>query len=223
MRRVSKFTTLALSDSEAEVKECANLFHVEDERADILRSLVVFLHATFDELVRSQSLQRPKSWTFNSASDLNKISGPWKTDPNQFRDLYPPLTQLTRRRCLIVHHADLKKPKFEVLQSWTIADHWSLIMWQLTVLASYFRLLKALGVSNVVEDSFSQKITAAMAKHTRFGRALLAFPGLPPEQRSGGLKNIHSILIDVLDVLDSSKLEAEIIAKMRASSSNLNL
>src|SRR4051812_35148605 len=48
-------------------------FRSEGVRADILRSIVVFLHATFEAILRSCVSSPSKRLSVYSASDLNKV------------------------------------------------------------------------------------------------------------------------------------------------------
>src|SRR2546430_2551011 len=79
----------------------------EGARADILRAIVVFLHSTFEDLLRSRSYPKKKNFTFYSATDIKKILQKCRLNPPPFNPLSPPLTQMAKRRTRIVHYADL--------------------------------------------------------------------------------------------------------------------
>jgi hypothetical protein len=67
-------------------------------RADIFRSIVVFLHATFEDAVRSQiPREKPNNpWNFSAKADLDKALKRAEIDASPFKNLYPPLMQLAK-------------------------------------------------------------------------------------------------------------------------------
>ena len=117
-------------------------------RADILRSIVVFLHATFEVVLRSHIPKPSRSLSFYSRADFDKALKFSGIGPMPFRSLYPPLTQMAKRRKRIVHEADLLRGE---LDEWSIADDWRLIMWLLAVLAFYYQLRISHRAANTVE------------------------------------------------------------------------
>jgi hypothetical protein len=78
----------------------------EGVRADLLRAVVVFLHASIEDFVRSHLRKPNKNISFTSNSDIMRALNRIKVQPALFTDLFPPLTQLTKRRHQIVHRAD---------------------------------------------------------------------------------------------------------------------
>src|ERR1035441_1198684 len=107
------------------------VFQSEGVRGDILRSIVVFLHATFEELIRSHSPRAKERFCFYLGSDLDKVLLRSGFDPQRFKSLYPPLTAMAKRRNEIVHHADLPNAADDGSIVWGAADDWQLIMWLL--------------------------------------------------------------------------------------------
>lgn len=103
-------------------------------RADILRAIVVFLHATFEVALRSHIPKPSRSLSFYSRTDLDKVLKFSGIDATPFRFLYPPLTRMANRRKRIMHEADLLRGEPE---EWSIADDWHLIMWLMVVHAFY--------------------------------------------------------------------------------------
>src|SRR5437867_1485023 len=85
------------------------LWRSEGQRADILRAIVVFLHATFEDVLRSRSGPKGKKLNFYSGADLDRFLQQWRLDPTPFKSLYKTLTQMAKRRNRIVHAADLSK------------------------------------------------------------------------------------------------------------------
>lgn len=167
-------------------------------RADILRSIVVFLHATFEVALRSHNLRHSHSWSFSARADLDKALKYSGIDATPFRFLYPPLSQMAKRRHRIVHEADLLHDE---PHEWSIADDWQLTMWLLAVPAFYYQLRISLCAANTVERAMYEKLRAAMATHVAFGKQLLAFPAVPPELRLQALQKIGVTLDTIVSTL----------------------
>ena len=201
MRRISGLVKLVLS-GEIEVLKPIGFAEYEGASADILRFSVVFLHATFEMLVRSLTQQPDKKWCFYSGTDIEKALRRSDIDPKPFKSLYRPLTQLAKRRKRIVHHADLSKPTDKVVEKWTIVDYWQLCMWNLAVLAFYFRLLVVTNEANEVESRMHVQVGKAMTTHVEFGKQLLAFPETPAELRIEALQKLGDTLKNMIDLLD---------------------
>jgi hypothetical protein len=132
MGRISGLVQLLISNDALKLK--AAFEPSTGPRADILRAVVVFLHATFEVALRSYIRRPTRSLSFYSRSDLDKALRLSGIDPAPFRPFYPPLTQMAKRRKRIVHEADLAHDK---PQEWSIVDDRQLIMWLLAVPAFY--------------------------------------------------------------------------------------
>ena len=192
MGRIGGLARLLFSDIE-QLKP-TSFAQYEGVSADILRFTVVFLHATFETLVRSLTHQPDKKWSFYSGADIDKALGRSGIDPKPFKSLYPPLTQLAKRRKRIVHDADLSKPTDTVIEKWNIADYWQLCMWNLAVLAFYYRLLISTNAASEVDTKMHEQLGEAMTAHVDFGKQLLAFAKTPPELRIEALQKMHDML-----------------------------
>jgi hypothetical protein len=83
------------------------IFGSEGVRADILRAIVVFLHATFEVVLNSHLPAPRKGVCFYSGADIDKALKQSSIDAKPFKPLYPTLTQMAKRRTRIVHDADL--------------------------------------------------------------------------------------------------------------------
>jgi hypothetical protein len=167
-------------------------------RADILRSIVVFLHATFEVALRSHIFKGSRNWSFSARTDLDKALKFSGIDATPFRFLYPPLTQMAKRRHRIVHEADLLHDE---PQEWSIVDDWQLTMWLLAVPAFYYQLRISLGTANAVERAMYEKLRTAMASHVAFGKQLVAFPEVSPELRLQALQEIGVTLTSIISTL----------------------
>jgi hypothetical protein len=167
-------------------------------RADILRSIVVFLHATFEVALRSHLPKPSRSMSFYSRTDLDKALASSGIDATPFRFLYPPLTQMAKRRKRIVHEADLLHGD---VHEWSLTDDWQLIMWLLAVPAFYFRLRISLRAANEVEHTIYENLRTAMTSHVAFGKQLLAFPAVPQELRLQALQETVVTLQSIVSTL----------------------
>src|ERR1700676_4865149 len=96
MRRISDLVKLTFSGVDA--LGPTDLFQSEGPRADILRAIVVFLHATFEDVLRSQSRQGNKKLTVYSGADIDKALRKCGLNPAPFKPLYPPLGQMSKRQ-----------------------------------------------------------------------------------------------------------------------------
>ncbi len=201
MGRINGLVTL-LCSSDA-LKPVA-LFQSERPRADIFRAIVVFLHATFEDMLRSHIPMTTKRWTFCGRTDIDKALTQSNIDPTPFKPLYPPLTEMAKRRTRIVHHADLLSPNRLSLE-WHVADDWQLMMWLMTVPAFFCRLRMSVNVASEGERSSYERYNEAMRKHVDFGKQLIAVPGLEPELRTDGMEQLAATLDNIRAILRSTK------------------
>jgi hypothetical protein len=179
MGRINGLVKLVFSDFDP--LKPTGPFQSGGARADILRSIIVFLHATFEDVLRSHLPKPNRSLSFYSRTDLEKALKLSGIDAKPFRPLYPPLTQMAKRRKHIVHQADLSAHTAVVSEVWGVADDWQLIMWLMAVPAFYYQLRMSTGAATVVERAMYGRLRAAMLIHVDFGKQLLALPTVPPE------------------------------------------
>ena len=79
MRRIDDLTNLIVLDIDS--LRPTGLFQSEGVRADILRTIVVFLHATFEDVLRSIARQPNKKMSFYSGADIDKVLRQSGLDP----------------------------------------------------------------------------------------------------------------------------------------------
>jgi hypothetical protein len=204
MRRIGAITSFLHSDVEG-VKPTA-IFRSEGVRADMLRAIVVFLPATVEDFVRSHFSRKNKKFHFYSAADIRRALSKLRVEPALFADLFPPLTQMAKRRNQIVHRADLKEGQSEAVDAWLVPDDWQLIQWHLAVSVFYYRLRKATGPVGMVENRAAENVERALLKNVEFGQSLIALSKLPPEKRQEGIMRLVDILESIRETL---KLEVE--------------
>src|SRR6266478_9992652 len=95
MKRIPGLVQLVVSN---EALKPVGLFHSEGARAEILRSVVVFLHATVEDFVRSRLPKPRKRFAFYSSVDLDKVLKHSGIDATPVKWLYPPLTEMAKRK-----------------------------------------------------------------------------------------------------------------------------
>lgn len=204
---ISRINGLVRLLNSTEALKPAGLMQSEGTRADILRSIVVFLHATFEDFVRSH-IRNPKkqSWCFNSGSDLDKALKLSGIEPKPFKSLHPTLTQMAKRRNRIVHHADLSKPTDTAPEVWGITDDWVLMMWLMAVPAFYCRLRMSVNDRDGVESAKYERLRKAMRSHVDFGKQLMALAEVPPELQKETLEKIVDTLKGTSSILTASSI-----------------
>ena len=116
MARIAGLMSLALSGD----RQPNSFMQYEGVKADIFRFIVVFLHATVEDLVRTQ-LPHNRSFSFQSGTDIDKALKHAGFDSSSLRPFYRPLTAMARRRNRIVHEADLASLTSTVVEPWSIA------------------------------------------------------------------------------------------------------
>jgi hypothetical protein len=186
-------------------------FRSEGARADILRTIVVFLHATFEDLLRTRARQPNKKMSFYSGADIDKVLRQSGLDPRPFKPLYPPLSQMAKRRKRIVHDADLSKPTDTVPEAWTIADDFQLIMWMLAVPAFYSQLRLSVDPTDELQRWYLARRKKAIELALEVGKEIIALGNQPKEELRLGLQKVTERLAEVLDSLGGPSDE-EILA-----------
>jgi hypothetical protein len=190
MLNMGRINDLVRLLNSTEALKTTGLFRSEGARADILRSIVVFLHATFEDVLRSHIRKPSRSLSFYSGTDIDKALKLSHIDARPFRGLYPPLTQMAKRRKRIVHEADLSKRADTASEAWGVDDDWQLMMWLMAVPAFYYRLRMSVNAANVVERTGYERLRKAMLSHVDFGKQFVALAEVPPEMQRETLEKI---------------------------------
>lgn len=196
MNRISELVRLTCSNDE--LKPTRVFGNSSGARADILRAIVVFLHATFEDALRSHIPKPGRSLSLYSGTDLDKALKSIGIDATPFRPLYPPLSQMAKRRKRIVHEADLLRGD---AYAWSMVDDWQLIMWLLAVPAFYYQLRISLGVANPVERAMYKNLRAAMDGHVAYGKKLVAISAMPPELTLQALQEVVRMINNIVSTL----------------------
>jgi len=169
-------------------------------RAEILRAIVVFLHATFEDVLRSGSPPHRAPLNFNAAADITKALNGWGLETAAFRPLYPALTQMAKRRHRIVHEADLPKKGAPVLADWNVSDEWQLIMWMTAVPTFYWQLHSSLDPGNEGARETYIKLRQGMDGIIRLGEELLALLRTPRDFETA-LQNTRPLVASLARVI----------------------
>jgi hypothetical protein len=204
MRRIRGLVTLT---SGVDAIRPSELFRSEGPRADILRAIVVFLHATFEDVLRTQARKYNKKLTVSvsSGADIDRILRTIDLNPTPFKPLYPPLSQMAKRRNRIVHEADFSQKTAIASEAWTIADDWQLIMWLLAVPAFHSLLCTSIDPENQVAREKYWKLRKAMDGFVNFGKQLVTFSQTTQEiNLQLELSRLLATLKKVSDILEAS-------------------
>lgn len=200
MGRITRLVRALVDDKGSDLFDL--LIKVDDVRADQLRAIVVFLHATFETVLRSHFRRPDARFTFCGRSDLDNALRLSDIDPAPFRRLYNPLVAMAKRRTRIVHEADLPTRQTTVEEPWRIADTWQLIMWLMAVPAFYYRLRESVGVADAVERKMLERLHGAMQHHVAFANRLLEVVSLEGPERPAALQEALTVWTTITEMLN---------------------
>jgi hypothetical protein len=142
IRRVGGVIGLAFKDEKERNPKA--LLEVTDVSADIMRMVVVFLHASVEDSVRSV-VPKGGKFCFYKGTDIDKALGRANLDPAPLKELYPPLDELGKRRNRIVHEADIASRSDTTISEFGPTDLWWLVQWLLATIAFNYMLLMVCG------------------------------------------------------------------------------
>jgi hypothetical protein len=201
MKRINGLVNLIQSDI-GTLKSPMLFGSSEGVRSDIFRAIVVFLHATFEDLFRNH-LQNPnKNFPFYSKTDFDKAFKKSNIDPKPFTYLYPPLTQMAKRRKLIVHEADLINRSDTQVNPWNFVDEWQLIMWLIAVPAFAYQLRISRKTASINEINTYENLKKAIRTHTELGNQLLSLTNTPKNRQKEALTHLSETLKKLIEILD---------------------
>jgi hypothetical protein len=200
MARIAGLMKLAMS-GDGEFKPTGFMTY-EGVGADIFRLIVVFLHATVEDLVRSQ-LPPKRQFSFQSGTDIDKALRLAGFNSSSLKPLYPPLTAMAKKRNRIVHEADLASSSSSstIAEAWGVADLWQLIQWNLAVIAFYYQMLIVLTEPRQVFIERYNDARKAMDENVKFGNQLVSFPKGPLELQLKALEGMNESLCSMLSLL----------------------
>jgi hypothetical protein len=170
------------------------LFKTHEERADVLRYVVLRLYGAVEAILQ-HCTGKNSPIECSSRSALEKMLVRSKIDPAPFRELYGPLVQLSRRRHRIAHKDG------SAANEWEVADDWQIIMWLLAVGAFYCRLRMSLNIATTADEEHYARDLKAMRTHIDVAKQMIAFPKVNPESRIEALQAMKSALDSTAAVL----------------------
>ena len=198
MARVAGLMKLATS-SDGELR-LTGFMTYDGVGADIFRLIVVFLHATVEDLVRSQ-LPAKRQFSFQSGTDIDKALRRAGFDSSSLKPLYRPLTSMAKRRNRIVHEADWASSSSTIAESWGVEDLWQLIQWNLAVIAFYYQMLIVLTEPSQIFIERYNNARKAMDENVKFANQLISFPKESLELQLRALEDMHESLCSMLSLL----------------------
>ncbi len=152
-----------------------------DEIADLHRSTVVFLFASFEDTLRTiediyLSPANNDRKTFGNVCTVVNLIRQLGLDIKIFRPLFSEMAALMGRRHRIVHKADLIRPDAVIDAPWTIGDDYQMMIWLLLVSGFVSKLRAALDPSALVDQWFAEERTELIRKLTTARQMFLSIP-----------------------------------------------
>lgn len=190
MSRVNRLMNLATRMKSSED-------YSQDKIADLNRSNIVFLFASFEDTLRTiediylSPLNNDKK-TFGSVSTVVILLHHLGLDVNGFRPLFPELATLMRRRHRIVHKADLTQSDTVTDAPWTIGDDYQMVIWFFLVSGFVSKLRATLNPSALAHQWFAEERTELMRKLVV---ARQNFLSVSPKDFEVMLKSLQDMLI----------------------------
>lgn len=199
MSRVNRLIDLA-----ARMKNLKD--YSSDEIADLHRSTVVFLFASFEDALRTIEdiyLSPPNNErkTFGKVDVVVALLRQLGLDINSFRPLFPEMATFMLRRHRIVHKADLVRPDAIINAPWTIGDDYQMIIWFILVSGFVSKLRAALDPSALVHQWFAEERTELIKKLTIARQTFLSIPSTNFEEVLQGLRDMMNIIVEVGNVI----------------------
>jgi hypothetical protein len=158
-----------------------------DELADLYRSTVVFLYASFEDMLRTTADirlgRRAEKRTYGKVKVVVKVLEELGLDPALFRPIFPEISTLLVRRHRIVHEADLPAEDAVTNASWTIGDTYQLVVWIFVVTTFASRLRVTLDPSQIVDEWYAEERMGILQKLTEARRTLIATSSFEEKKR----------------------------------------
>ena len=210
MRRVNSLTTLALSN-EGQFKPIG-LWKYDGISADLFRAIVVLLHATVEDLVRSH-VKNPGSFTFSGANDIFKHMTNSGYNTSSLEHLRKPLQQFALRRHRIVHYGDLRESSDDV-EPWGMADAWSLTQWQLAISAFLYKFLEVVTEPTELFTFRYNAACKALDENVKLGHDLANIGKRIPKPLTAD--NAHELQAALSELIERLNAITRLLEKMSA-------
>jgi len=194
-----------------------------DDIADLYRSTIVFLHASFEDVLRTAYTSRTgkdETLTFGGPKKVRWLLEYFGLSEVPYHELLSVLASLMRRRHAIVHRGDLKEPGATSVDLWRFNDDYQLVIWIFAVVGFVCRFNADLHIhaqlpkedANHVADlwfandrtEIVRRLVEARKQFNRFSRSL-------HEERMAALKRFEQ---DSGAILASVQQPSEAIARL---------
>ena len=173
MRRTGGLVALAFKEEKE--RNPTALLEITGASADLLRFVVVFLHASVEDSVRS-IVPKGGNFCFYKGTDIDKALKRASLDSAPLKELYPPLNQLAKRRNRIVHEADMVSKTDVSIEELGAVDLWWLVQWMIAAIAFNYRLLTVCAGPHPDLLQCYENAKAAMRKNQEYAEVLMNFP-----------------------------------------------
>jgi hypothetical protein len=200
MARVNRLLSLGQRLRQAASQQSDALADRPDDLADLYRSTVVFLHASFEDFLGTIADIRlghvPKR-TFGNVDVVVEVLQKLGLDLASFQPLFPEISALMIRRHRIVHNGDLPAPDAVTEIPWTIGDDYQLIVWLFAVSAFASGLHVALDPTRLADEWFATERMEIIQRLTEARRIFVAAPTIQEKERAlrGMVDDITEILV----------------------------
>lgn len=200
--------------------------HSDPLESDISRAIVVFLHATFEDLLRTAGRRHAAAdsyWDYvnfssHGAVETALVRMGLDTEPFKFLELG--LDSMIKRRHRIVHDADLPNATAREAKAWGFSDNLLLMYWLLHVLAFNAQLHVSIDPADELQRWYLARRKTAIERAQELIRGLLALTQAPKESIPSGFQVMATQVAEVLALLGPpSEVEVqEIIRKVEEQS-----
>lgn len=205
-KRINKLILLVYSHDFLKPKMSGH----EGPSADILRSTVVFLHASFEIFLRSLPNANPKKPLFNSWADITRALRGAGINDSHFEPIRGFITAFLKRRHRIVHHADFSLVTNDKPDEWSIIDGVQLCMWLCAVSAFVCQVyVVSVDSSQLTKDSASAAYRGHMAsidKMVDVFKQMLAITKLSSEDKHQGFVRLTEVMQEVASIVQRDPL-----------------
>ena len=195
MARVNRLVSLGQRLKQTQYKD-------SDELADLYRSSIVFLYASFEDMLRTTIEIHGGDGTERTFGKVNAVCKALVVDlhldPAPFRPLFSEMSAFMARRHRIVHEADLITATAVTDAPWTIGDVYQMAIWVLVVTTFASKLRVELDPSQVVHEWYAEERMNLIKKLTEARRTLSA---APIEGKQASLQAMADTVLEIETIL----------------------
>lgn len=149
---------------------------MESVSGDLMRAIVVFLHASTEDYIRT-NLRPNYKFTFSGEADVEKACVRHSFDSASLASFLPHLTSLAKRRNHIVHHADLSDSG--TVTEWTIVDTCDVFIWLTAIWGFSWQLMSIVTQPHPNFVERGSAFRSAMQRAVDFKKEMEKFASSP--------------------------------------------